>query len=84
LLQLILYVLLWLWDQYVASYMCLILPVIIGAILLISGIVDMIEPARIGRKYYYVMAISMITPIIVAAFFYFLYGGDLAWLKSPA
>jgi hypothetical protein len=82
LLQLILYGLLWLWDEYVASYACLILPVVIAAVLLISWIADLIEPARIGRKYYAVMAVSVIAPVLVAAFFYFIYGGDIAWLKE--
>lgn len=81
LIQLIFYGLLWLWDDYVASYACLILPVVILAILLISWIADLIEPARIGRKYYSVMLVSVLAPIAVGAFFYFIYGGDIAWLK---
>ncbi|HLF65192.1 MAG TPA: hypothetical protein VI603_15615 [Saprospiraceae bacterium] len=82
LLQLIFYGLLWLMDEYVASYICLILPVVIAALLLISWIADLIEPARIGRKYYYVMAISILAPLLVGAFFYFIYGGEIAWLKE--
>lgn len=81
LLQMILYGLLWFMDEYVASYICLVFPVIIGAILLISWIADLIEPARIGRKYYYVMGVSVIAPILVGAFFYYIFGGDIAWLK---
>ncbi len=81
LLQLVLYVCVWLWDDYVATYVCIILPVVILVILGISWIVDLIEPAHVGRKYYYVMAISAITPVLVGAFFYYLHGGDLAWLK---
>ncbi len=82
LLQLIFYGLFWLLDEFVASYICLIFPVIIAVILFISWIADLIEPARIGRKYYYVMFISVIAPILVGAFFYYIYGGDIGWLKE--
>lgn len=81
LLQVIFYSLLWLWDEYVASYACLIFPVVIAVILLISWIADLIEPARIGPIYYYIMMASVLAPILVGAFFYFIYGGELAWLK---
>lgn len=81
LLQIIFYGLLWFVDEFVASYICLVFPVIIAAILFISWIADLIEPARIGRKYYYVMLVSVIAPILVGAFFYFIFGGDIAWLK---
>jgi hypothetical protein len=82
LLQLIFYGSLWLLDEYVASYICLIFPIIIAVILLISWIADLIEPARIGSKYYFVMAVSVIAPIFVGAFFYFINAGDIGWLKE--
>ena len=82
LIELILYALLWMWDQYVASYACLIFPIVIAVILLISWIADLIDPARIGHKYYLIMILSVIAPIAVSAFFYFVYGGELAWMKK--
>ena len=82
LIQIVGYGGLWLMNEYVASYLCLILPVVIAAILLISWIADLIEPARVGRKYYKVMAVSIMAPIIVAAFFVIISGGRLAWLNE--
>lgn len=81
LLQVAAYAALWLWDEFVASYVCLILPVVIAAILLISWIADLIEPARIGRKYFIGMLLSVIAPLLVTAFFYYIYGGQIAWLN---
>jgi hypothetical protein len=83
LLQLIFYGLIWLWDEFVASYICLIFPVIIAAILLISWIADLIEPARVGGRYYLFMIVSIIAPVVVAAFFFFIFDGDVAWLREP-
>ena len=84
LLQLIFYTSLWLWDEYIASFACLVLPIVIAAILIISAIVELIEPARIGRKYFYAMAISVITPVIVGLIFYFVHDGRLAWFENPS
>ncbi len=80
LLQAVLYSGLWLWDEYVASYFTLILPGIILAILLLSTISDFIEPSRIPGWYYWIMFVSILTPLIVGALFYSLYGGQLDWL----
>lgn len=82
LIQVIFYAVIWLIDEYVASYLCLILPVVIAVILALSAVVDWIEPARIGTKYYYVMMISIITPLLVAFFFYTIYEGNIAWLRE--
>jgi hypothetical protein len=82
LLQTIFYAILWLVNEYVASYLCLILPIVAAVVLLISWIADLIEPARIGMKYYYVMAITVITPLLVGGCFYLIYDGNLAWLRD--
>lgn len=82
LIEIILYSFLWMWNEYVASYICLIFPVIIAVILLISWIADLLDPARIGPKYYLVMIVSVIAPIAVSAFFYFISGGELAWMQE--
>jgi hypothetical protein len=82
LIQLVLYGLLWLWDEFIASYVCIILPAIIAVILLISWIADLIEPARIGSKYFLFMLVSVIAPVLTSAFFYIIYEGNLAWLQN--
>jgi hypothetical protein len=81
LLQLVFYGLLWLWDQYVASYVCIIMPIVIAAILLVSWIADLIEPSRVGRKYYLTMMVSVVAPVVVGAFFYYIHEGALAWMQ---
>ena len=82
LLQVILYAVIWLADEYVASYMCIVLPGIILAILLISLIVELIEPSRISKRYFVIMGLSILAPVLTGLAFYTLYDGQLEWLQG--
>jgi hypothetical protein len=82
LLQTIFYIAIWLTNEYVASYLCLILPCVAAVILLISWLADLIEPGHVGLKYYSVMAITVVTPLIVGGFFYLVYDGNIGWLRD--
>ena len=81
LLQAVIYTGLWLWNEYVASYLSLIFPGVMLVILLIAFIADLIEPSRIPGWYYGLMIASIIIPILIGIIFYYLYGGRLDWLK---
>lgn len=80
LLQAVIYSGLWLWNEYVAVYLTLIFPGMILIILIIAGIADLIEPSRIPGWYYGLMIVSIITPLMIGAIFYYLYEGRLDWL----
>ncbi|MDZ4748509.1 MAG: hypothetical protein SH808_08480 [Saprospiraceae bacterium] len=80
LLQAVIYSGIWLWNEYVAAYLTFIFPGVILVILIIAGLADLIEPSRIPGWYYGLMFISIITPLIIGAVFYFLYEGRLDWL----
>ncbi len=80
LLQAVIYSGLWLWNEYVAVYLTLIFPGIIIVILIIAGLADLIEPSRIPGWYYWLMIVSIITPLIIGAVFFYLYQGRLDWL----
>ncbi len=82
LLQCVVHSGIWLWNEYVASYLTLIFPVMICIILLLSGIADWIEPSRIPGWYYILMIISIIIPILIGAVFYFIYDGKMDWLEG--
>jgi hypothetical protein len=81
LLQAVIYSGIWLWNEYVAVYLTLIFPGMILVILIIAAIADLIEPSRIPGWYYGMMIISIVTPIIIGAVFYYLYQGKLDWLQ---
>lgn len=80
LLQAVIYSGLWLWNEYVAVYLTLIFPGIIIVILIIAGLADLIEPSRIPGWYYWLMIVSIITPLVIGAVFFYLYQGRLDWL----
>ena len=80
LLQAVIYSGLWLWNEYVASILTIIFPGMILVILIIGTIADLIEPSRIPRWYYWLMVISIVTPLAIGWLFYYLYGGRLDWL----
>ena len=79
--QAVVYTSLWLWNEYMASYLTLIFPGVILFILIIAAIADLIEPSRIPGWYYGLMIISIVTPVIIGAVFYYLNDGRLEWLQ---
>ena len=79
--QAVIYTSLWLWNEYVASYLTIIFPGIILFILIIAIIADLIEPSRIPGWYYGLMLISIFTPLVIGAVFYYLSDGQLEWLQ---
>ena len=82
LIQVIIYCGLWLLDEYLASYMSIVIPGIAFAVVTISFISDQIEPSGISRKYYWFMSITIITPLLVGAAFMIMTEGNLAWLEG--
>lgn len=71
----------WLWDEYVATYITLIFPALIMVVLILSRIADWIEPSKIPRWYYVLMFVSIIIPLVIGAIFYMLYEGSIDWLQ---
>jgi hypothetical protein len=82
LIQVILYTVIWLMNDYVASYMSVVIPAICLVILLIALIAEYIEPSGISRKYFWFMGISVITPLLVGGFFMFINRGYLEWMQG--
>ena len=77
----VVFTMVWLWNEYVATYATLILPGVMFVILLLSVIADWIEPSRIPRWYYYVMIMSVIIPLLIGALFLYIYQGNFDWLQ---
>jgi hypothetical protein len=76
----VLYSTLWLWNEYVASYITLVFPAMVLVILILASIADWIEPSRIPGWYYLVMIASILIPLIIAAVFYFINDGKIDWI----
>lgn len=80
-LQLVIYILIWIVNDYVASMLLLIVPVIGTAILLLSLIFELIEPSKIPKSYYKYMLTIILAPIVVAVIYFYMNGFQLDWLE---
>ena len=79
-IQAILYLLVWLWNDYAATILSLSFAAIALFIVIIAFISELIEPSKVPRKYFYIMLISAFTPIIIGSFFMILKKGALDWM----
>lgn len=81
LLELVIYLLFWLYDEYLASLLSIILGSICLLILIISLIVEAIERSKVPRWYYWFLAASVLAPIL-GALIYIMISGELEWMKK--
>ncbi|MCP3930471.1 MAG: hypothetical protein GY705_15370 [Bacteroidetes bacterium] len=80
--EIIAYFLLWLWNDYVATLLCLTLACIFLFILIISWVVEWIEPSRVPKWYFHFMILSVLAPVLVSAIFLGINGGEFEWLEK--
>lgn len=81
LIEVIVYIILWLSNEYLATMLSLIFGSICFFILTIALIAEWLEKSNINKNYFYFMAVSTLAPI-VAAIIYLAIFGELAWLKK--
>ena len=81
LIEVVIYLFLWLSNDYLASLLSVIIAAIFLLILLISLIVEWVERSKVPKLYYQFMAVSVIAPF-VAALLFFLFGGEITWLRD--
>jgi len=80
LLQTIAWLGLWLLSDYLAALLTLIVGAIVLAVLTIALISEAIERSKVPKKYFQVMAISILSPAIAALIYVTLLGGQLDFL----
>lgn len=79
LVQLVLYLLLWIVDDYMALVLSLILGGISFFIYLISKLVELVDRSRVPKVYYRFMVFCFLAPAIAAVVGLFLLNGP-SWL----
>lgn len=82
LLEVVVWLGLWLSNDYLATLLTLILVAIVLAVLLIALMAEAIERSKVPRRYFYVMALSVIAPIVAAALYMSIFGGRLDFLEK--
>ncbi|MFN0216920.1 MAG: hypothetical protein ACKVT2_21900 [Saprospiraceae bacterium] len=58
---------LWLLDEYIAGLLTIIIGAIVSAVLIIALISEAIERSNVPKKYFQVMAISILSIFVAAA-----------------
>ncbi|PHN04502.1 hypothetical protein [Flavilitoribacter nigricans] len=82
LIEIVIYMAMWMYNDYLASLLSLILTCISFMILLVSLGVELIEKSRVPRWYYYFMAASVLAPVLSGLVYYFI-SGELNWVVNP-
>ena len=82
LIQIIFYALLWLWSDYVATLVTIVLVSIFAFLLSFALIAELIDRSRVPRRYFYVMALSIVLPILTAIVFVLLLQADFSWTRE--
>ncbi|MEM9919204.1 MAG: hypothetical protein AAF990_13970 [Bacteroidota bacterium] len=80
LLQFILYMALWLWNDYLASLISLVFGAIFLFIFLLSLILEWIERSKVPRAYFILMLLSVLAPALAAICYLYLFQG-VSWLE---
>lgn len=81
LLELVVFLLLWVIDEYTASLLCVIIPVICFGVLVVALIAEWIEPSKVPRLFFTTLAVSIVVPILTFVI-YFLVFGSLGWMEG--
>ncbi len=79
LIQIVIYFLLWLWDEYTATLLSLIWGGICLLILLTSLVVEWIEKSNVPKWYFSVLWVSVLAPIMAAVIYSGIVGG-IKWM----
>ncbi|MBK8554878.1 MAG: hypothetical protein IPL65_03500 [Lewinellaceae bacterium] len=82
LLELIAWLALWLLNDYLATLLTAILVPIVLSILIISAISEFLERSKVPRKYFRVMLVSALAPIVSGMVYLYLFGGQLSFLHK--
>lgn len=72
---------LWLVSDYVATLLTLILGAIVSAVLVIALMAEWVERSKVPRRYFQVMALSIVAIVAAAALYMVIFGGQLSFFK---
>ncbi len=81
LLQLGLWFGLWLLGDFLASILTLAIGAVILAILTIALLAEWVEPTKVPRRYFYIMGVSLLAPLVAAVLYISIFGGKFSFLQ---
>lgn len=81
LFEFIVFLALWVMDEYIASLLCVIVPAICLGVLIISLIAEWIEPSKVPKSFFKILGISVVIPIVTLVV-YLGFFGTLEWMQG--
>ena len=82
LLETVVWLGLWLLNDYVAALLTLIIGAIVFSVLIIALISEALERSKVPKMYFQVMALSVVSLVLAATIYVTLLGGQLDFLKK--
>jgi len=82
LFQVIIWLGLWLLTDYVATLLTLAVGAIVLAVLVIAMLAELVERSKVPRRYFSIMALSMLAIIVAAGIYVSIFDGKLAFLEQ--
>lgn len=82
LIQIVIYCVIWLINDYIGSLLSIILTSIFFAIMMIALIAELLDRSRIPRIFFFYLATTILAPAIVGIFFAIVYEGKFDWLQN--
>ena len=82
LVQLVAYLGLFLWDDYPATLLSMIMFFVAFGIWALSHVVEWVERSKVSRNYYRFALTAWLSPL-TAMLAYGLLRGEFSWLKAP-
>lgn len=71
----------WLLSDYVATLLTLTVGAIVSAVLAIALMAEWVERSKVPRRYFQVMALSILSIVTAAGLYLVIFGGELRFLK---
>ena len=82
LLEVVVWLGMWLISDYLATLLTLIIGSIVLAVLLIALIAEAIERSKVPRKYFFIMVMSLFAPFVAAVLYLLIFGGELGFMGN--
>jgi len=73
LVEICLYLLLWIWNEQVALILSAIFSGVSLIVLVVSVIVELVEPSKVPKSFFIFMIISVLVPLLTGSGYYYLF-----------
>lgn len=81
LIEFIIFLSLWLIDDYIGTMLSATFVAISLFILLIALMAELLDRSKVPRLYFWLMAVSVIAPLVASAVYIGLFGVELDWMR---